>query len=288
MVPLGYVTADPGRRTTDTIERVVESSGSRRSGRGGSRTRKAPGTARGGRAALQAVPVSGRVALPYPQFQWSMQGPNLGGTPGVAPACHAGAWPAELSTRTIQCLDQDSIPDSSLGARRDHPFHHRGNKRKARDSNPYPSFKGTALAERLGKPYPTTFRFRVDRRGVEPRFPVCKAGVVPLDQQPVVENELEVSRTFTRGPPENRSRSPPYQGGMLPEHLQTGRLNCPGKTRTCAKLCVREASWPPDDGTIAVSSTGGSRTHRIAGFEPGRFASSRAVPSLYSTASGGI
>ena len=93
MVPLGYVTADPGRRTTDTIERVVESSGSRRSGRGGSRTRKAPGTARRVVApALQAGPVSGRVALPYPQFQWAMQGPNLGGNPsGVAPACHAGA-----------------------------------------------------------------------------------------------------------------------------------------------------------------------------------------------------
>src|SRR5688500_13313978 len=25
----------------------------------------------------------------------------------------------------------------------------------------------------------------VDRRGIEPRFPACKAGVVPLDQQPV-------------------------------------------------------------------------------------------------------
>ena len=24
----------------------------------------------------------------------------------------------------------------------------------------------------------------MDRRGIEPRFPACKAGVVPLDQQP--------------------------------------------------------------------------------------------------------
>ena len=45
---------------------------------------------------------------------------------------------------------------------------------------------GTALAKRPGQPYPATFRFvlRVDRRGIEPRFPGCKPGVFPLDQQP--------------------------------------------------------------------------------------------------------
>ena len=89
-------------------------------------------------------------------------------------------------------------------------------ERKARDSNPHPPRGETALAGRLGKPYPTTFRSsgptgsrtrisatpgrcrpawtmgpsisasaRVDRRGVEPRSPACDAGVVPLDQQPV-------------------------------------------------------------------------------------------------------
>ena len=40
----------------------------------------------------------------------------------------------------------------------DPPFHHRGQERKARDSNPHPPRGETALAGRLGQPYPTTFR----------------------------------------------------------------------------------------------------------------------------------
>src|SRR5271166_4487321 len=76
-----------------------------------------------------------------------------------------------------------------------------------------PLFEETALAERLGKPYPTTFRSS-GPPGSRTPISVCKAGVVPLDQQP------------DRG---NESR--------------------PGRTRTCANLCVRQASWPLNDGT---------------------------------------
>jgi hypothetical protein len=50
----------------------------------------------------------------------------------------------------------------------------------------------------------------------------------------------------------------------------------------------REEHHPIGSGP-RVGSTGGSRTHRIPGFEPGRFASLRTVPSLSPTsAPGGI
>ena len=58
----------------------------------------------------------------------------------------------------------------------------------------------TALAVRPGQPYPATFpssqiRTQVDHRGVEPRFPGCRPGVVPLDQQPSsVENQQRSAR----------------------------------------------------------------------------------------------
>ena len=40
---------------------------------------------------------------------------------------------------------------------------------------------------RPGKPYPATFRFAsVDPPGIEPGFPVCRTGVLPLDDEPSV------------------------------------------------------------------------------------------------------
>ena len=58
-------------------------------------------------------------------------------------------------------------------------------KRKARDLNPHLHGGRTALAERPGQPYPATFQISVDRPGIEPGSPACRAGVVPLDHQPV-------------------------------------------------------------------------------------------------------
>jgi hypothetical protein len=64
----------------------------------------------------------------------------------------------------------------------------RATKRKARESNPHsPKRNRVSSAAR-----PTVSGYLplmsmldgVDHRGVEPRFPGCKPGVVPLDQQP--------------------------------------------------------------------------------------------------------
>ena len=95
------------------------------------------------------------------------------------------------------------------------------------------------LANRPGEPYPATFQkkheqlkkvghscptffadrwawsahppfSKVDRRGIEPRFPACKAGVVPLDQQPVLIFEyaqvIEVGVEPTNSPRSQRDR----------------------------------------------------------------------------------
>ncbi len=75
----------------------------------------------------------------------------------------------------------------------------------------------TALAVRPGQPYPATFQDserQVDRRGVEPRFPGCRPGVVPLDQQPVRSSPAKVRPRIELGPP-------PYKGGMPPAHSRT-------------------------------------------------------------------
>ena len=36
----------------------------------------------------------------------------------------------------------------------------------------------------IGEPHPVVFE--VDRRGIEPRLPACKTGVLPLDKQPLI------------------------------------------------------------------------------------------------------
>jgi hypothetical protein len=87
--------------------------------------------------------------------------------------------------------------------------------------------------------------YRVDRRGVEPRFPGCKPGVVPLDQPPISTPSIqrsaresnsvhlltmEACRRRTRGPsrairnkvrPRVELGPPLYKRGMRPAHPQT-------------------------------------------------------------------
>ena len=79
---------------------VVESTGSRRSGRGGSRTRKAHRS-----PALQAGPVSDRVAFRI----FGSSGRCRGRTCGLQRVMLV-LWPAELTARLFQHPDQDSNP----------------------------------------------------------------------------------------------------------------------------------------------------------------------------------
>jgi hypothetical protein len=97
---------------------------------------------------------------------------------------------------TTNTIAPDNAPartrtrNSSLGPRRDRPLHHQGARAEGKGFEPSFHKRETALAVRPGQPYPATFLERsmteaVDHRGVEPRFPGCKPGVVPLDQQPI-------------------------------------------------------------------------------------------------------
>ena len=101
---------------------------------------------------------------------------HLSGCPSISPVTNT---PTRTRTR-----------NASLGPRCDVSFTigaHRpsSRQRKARESNPHPP-KWNRLSRAAR---PTVFGYlpfphSVDRRGVEPRLPGCKPGVVPLDQQP--------------------------------------------------------------------------------------------------------
>ena len=105
---------------------------------------------------------------------------------------------------------------------------------------------GTALAGRLGKPYPTTFRSSGPPGS---RTPI--SGVQSWCRP------VGPAAHLRKGPPENRTRSP-----SLPRRCAAGTPadppaeSRPGRTRTCANLCVRQASWPLDDGTNCRKSAG--------------------------------
>jgi hypothetical protein len=137
---------------------------------------------------------------------------------------------------------------------------------------------------RPGKPYPATFRLAsVEPPGIEPGFPVCRTGVVPLDHGPV------------SGPPGSRTPgtaakrwSPGCKPSVLPLNEQpiyfkrsvreSNRAPCgawspllttevccrntyrpssdPGWNRTITLLGVIQASSPLDHGIMSVTEAG--------------------------------
>src|SRR5580693_2849589 len=72
--------------------------------------------------------------------------------------------------------------NASFEARYDGPFHHRGMERKARESNPHLRWENRI--SRAARPTVSGYLPSVDPPGIEPGFPVCRTGVVPLDHEP--------------------------------------------------------------------------------------------------------
>src|ERR1019366_8288698 len=72
--------------------------------------------------------------------------------------------------------------NASFEARYDGPFHHRGVERKARESNPHLRWENRL--SRAARPTVSGYLPSMDPPGIEPGFPVCRAGVVPLDHEP--------------------------------------------------------------------------------------------------------
>jgi hypothetical protein len=147
----------------------------------------------------------------------------------------------------------------------------------------------TALAERPGQPYPATFH-SVDPPGIEPGFPVCRTGVVPLDHEPTKSGEWgsnprspaskaggfplsyplsgpRGSRTLISGVRSRRPPLGPAAQSVIPDGLEPSLPGCgPGVF----------ATGPRDH----CSSRGGNRAHnRSPGSRPGRFAGLRTRPS---------
>jgi hypothetical protein len=93
----------------------------------------------------------------------------------------------------------------------------------------------------------------VDRRGVEPRLPGCKPSVLPLNEQPF---SPEVRPGIEPG-------LRPYQGRVLPEHLQTVASVFPGGVEPPISWMStrRRGRWTT--GSFHVSDRGGRRTHKI-------------------------
>jgi hypothetical protein len=98
---------------------------------------------------------------------------------------------------------------------------------------------------------------RVDRRGIAPRFPPCDGGVFLLDEQPHrgPAGGRTRSSALTRAACGRNTSRPSSCGGRI--RTGVGRLmrpcwqpgssplrSTPGRTRTCARLHVREVPWP--------------------------------------------
>ena len=96
----------------------------------------------------------------------------------------------------------------ALEAQCDDPFHYQGRKKcPARVELASPAWKAGAFAARPRTQVKDAAiqcrrsktnlnacwardRTKVDRRGVEPRFPACKTGVLPLDEQPLRDRQF--------------------------------------------------------------------------------------------------
>ena len=120
----------------------------------------------------------------------------------------------------------------------------------------------------------------MDPPGIEPGFPACRAGVVPLDHQPVFvqwtgwESNPPHRPCKGQSPPREHA-SPQIQRSVResnPVFLLTEEVCCrntyrpsstviPDWNRTSTFLVVTQASSPLDHG-ICSSDRGGSRTHR--------------------------
>jgi hypothetical protein len=147
--------------------------------------------------------------------------------------------------------------DSSLGPRYDPPLHHRGVQRKARDSNPH-ALAGALVSTEARPAVSGYLPFQWTHRESNPDLRHARATSSPWTMGPSITDSAEwtagesnpdlrrampVSSRWTSSPfvewnrPESAGRfarskvrprielgPPPYQGGVLPEHLQTGFL----------------------------------------------------------------
>src|SRR5262249_32729741 len=110
--------------------------------------------------------------------------------------------------------------NASFEARNDRPFHHRGVERKARESNPHLRWENRI--SRAARPTLSGYLPSVDPPGIEPGFPVCRTGVVPLDHEPISCSGARGNRTLISGV---RGRRPAAQS-VIPDGLEPSLPGC--------------------------------------------------------------
>jgi hypothetical protein len=126
-------------------------------------------------------------------------------------------------------------------------------QRKARGSNPH-SCEETALAVRLGQPYPATFQSNQSPR--QWTTGESNPDLLVASQASFRWTSSPFSSKSSKGPPENRTRSPFLQGrdaaGALADH-HLSFLNLTESSRRESNprsLFVGEVSLPLDHGTM--------------------------------------
>ena len=170
---------------------------------------------------------------------------------------------SRMQTATLRPPYRFSAPtrirtrNASFEARYDRPFHHRGVKRKARESNPHLRWENRL--SRAARPTVSGYLPSVDPPGIEPGFPVCRTGVVPLDHEPIPFSGPRGSRTLISGVRSRRRPVGPAAQSVIPDGLEPSLPGCrPG---------VFVAG--PRDRVVLKSGPIGNRT-RISGLQDRR------------------
>jgi hypothetical protein len=114
--------------------------------------------------------------------------------------------------------------NASFEARYDRPFHHRGVERKARESNPHLRWENRL--SRAARPTVSGYLPSVDPPGIELGFPVCRAGVVPLDHEPIPCSGPRGNRTLISGVRSRRRPIGPAAQTVIPDGLEPSLPGC--------------------------------------------------------------
>lgn len=103
----------------------------------------------------------------------------------------------------------------------------------------------------IGLPKPTRTKWTTE--GVEPSFPGCRPGVLPLDDAPNISLHTNLFSSYVfscRGKGSNLQPRPSESRALIPIELPQLRLassqiqNGPGRIRTCTNLILSKAPLP--------------------------------------------
>ena len=168
------------------------------------------------------------------------------------PGAHSCIAPLHISQIRVSEGSRTVPSGSQPGMQK--PLHHR--HRKQTLNRPLTRHSQSRDGQQLR--HQTPYQLSVDRRGVEPRFPGCKPGVFPLDQQPILSFQQRSVRELN--PVFRLTKEVCGRNTYRPVHRSD-----PGWSRTIAFLGVTQASSPLDHGIVSsVTEVGVEPTNHEA------------------------